>query len=400
MRCTTLTLAMLTGVALFLSGCSGPGSQGNVARQKAQQHQLALKAGVEWTMARQAFEVGDLETAYKRVQTSLSLNDQVPKAQVLLGRVLLEQGNLEGAVSAFQTAVTIDPEYSEGYYAAGVAYERMSKDELAYGSYYRAYELDSKDSQALIAAIETRMNSGDLEGASTWAREGLSHLQHSAALHQLLGQIALLQGEYQEAVAFLEEASLLSPDDASIQEDLTTAMYEAGRYAECEFRAKVLLEEPAYASRRDLKHLRAECLLQLDRGLEARELLMDLVAGDPTDARAWVSLGKVAQTLGDERRVRQAADRLIGLEPHRPEGFILRALWEWDHGEKETALKMLERATALSSGDQPETLRLSAVWLHQMGRQEEARDKLAAARMLTESQTSAATTLTAVPVPE
>ncbi len=395
MRHTALTLAALAGLAL--GGCAGKTPHGDLARQAAQQHQLALKAGVEWNMAQQAFEVGDLDTAYKRVQTSISLNDQVPKSHALLGRILLEKGNLEGALKSFQTAITIDPEYSEGYYASGVAYERMSKDDLASASYRRAYELDNEDAQALIAAVETRMSFGDLDQAEAWAREGLAHMQHSAALHQLLGQIALLRGDHDGAIAFLEEATLLSPDDATIREDLTRAMYEANRYAECEYRAQRLLQEPRFAARRDLKHMRAECLIQLDRGFEAREILMGLVADDPTDARGWVSLGKVAYALGDDRRIRQAADRLIGLEPDRPEGFILRALWEWDYGDKDKALQMLERASRLTHTD-PQALRLSAAWLHELGRHEEARTRLAQARALMEE--SAAATVTAAPVTE
>jgi tetratricopeptide (TPR) repeat protein len=398
-RHTPITLvALLAAACLALGGCTGESRTGDVARQRAQQHQTALKAGVEWTMAQQAFEVGDLDTAYKRVQASLGLNDQVPKSHLLLGRILLEKGNLEGALDSFHTAITLDPEYSEGYYAAGVAYERMSKDGSAAASYRQAYDLDNDDAQALIAAVETSINSDNIAQAEAWAREGLSHMQHSAALHQLLGQIALLHGDYDEAIDYLEEATLLSPDDAGIQEDLTRAMYEARRYAECEHRAQRLLENPAFAERRDLKHMRAECLIQLDRGFEARELLMALVDEDPTDARAWVSLGKVAYSLGDDRRIRQAADRLIGLEPDRPEGFILRALWEWDYGDKEKALKMLERATRL--GSDAATLRLSASWLHELGRHEEAVAQLAAARAQAAETATSRGAVTAVPVTE
>ena len=202
-------------------------------------------------------------------------------------------------------------------------------------------------------------------------QEALTHLKHSAAIHQLAGQIQMLRGDYAQAVMSLQESSLLAFEDSAVHEDLVRARYAAGQFAECEFQIQQMLGEDAYAERRDLQHMRAECLLRLDRSFEAREILMELVAADRTDVHAWKVLGQVAQQLGDERRVRQAADRLMGLEPNEADGYVLRALWEWKHGSQETAFKMLDRASSVAP-TQSETLTLTAIWLAEIGSEEQA----------------------------
>ncbi len=372
-----MILARRTGVlvavaaVLLLAGCGGPTQQGRQARIDAETRWNGAKSGVEWSMANQAYEVGDLDTAHKHVMKSLSLTDQVPAQYILLAKIMLEKGSLETAENSLRTALAIDPTQAEAYYVLGLVYERMSLSEQAFDAYSKAFELDGNDVLALIASVETLINMDKLDRAQRLAEGELSHHQYNSALRQVLGQIEMIRGDVDAAVALFEEAALLAPDESMVEEDLIGAMFAAGRFAECEFRLQQMLDDPDHADRRDLRHMWAECLRCVDREYEAREILMELVEEDRTDRRAWIALGHVAHRLHDERRVRQAGDRLIGLSPQEPEGYALRALWEWEHGTPDKALRMIEKAASLAEDD-PEPDFLAGMWLLDLGRRTEA----------------------------
>ncbi|HEB61235.1 MAG TPA: tetratricopeptide repeat protein [Phycisphaeraceae bacterium] len=394
LRRTTVIIS-LTAVAV-LAGCAGTGVQGQKNRAQAAQRWSQIKSGTEWDMARQAFEVGDLDTAYKRVQQSLAYNDQVAKSHTLLGRIELEKGDLDKAIKSFKTALLLDPEDTDALYASGIAYERMSKNEEAFRAYYKAYTLNQEDAVPLVAAVETLINEGKLDKAYEISTAALDQLQHNSALHQLIGQIHMLRGEYSKAVDEFEQASLLAADNANVREDLIRAMYADGRFAECEYEIQQMLKEDDFADRRDLKHMRTTCLEKLDRLMEARDILMKLAAEDRTDFRAWSSLGQVAYKLNDFRRLRQSADRLMGLRPDDPEGYVFRALWEWKNGSHDKAMKMLDKAKTLNPDD-PYLFTLLSVWLREEGKEQDSVAALQTAQRLAQLQKGNGERLSAVP---
>ena len=69
-------------------------------------------------------------------------------------------------------------------------------------------------------------------------------------------------------------------------------------------------------------HLRAKCLLQMERPVDARDLLLKVTAesSGTADTDAWIELGQVSYILQDFPKVRSAAGRVIVLAPTRPEG--------------------------------------------------------------------------------
>jgi protein O-GlcNAc transferase len=391
----TVMLWTAAAAVLLIAGCNGPTEKGKEAREHANARWNEMRAGTEWDMARQAYEVGDLDAARKRVEASISYNPEVPKSHVLLGRIHFEKGNLEAAQQALGRAVEINPEFADAHYCLGLVYERMQRFDDAFQSYSKAYELGDEDVFPLVAAIEVLITDGRLDEAYGFATAESERFPHNAALRQLIGQIEQIRGNHEKAVAHFEEARLLAPENETVREDLVLALYAARRFAECEFELQRMLKEKEHAGRRDLRHMQADCLIEIDRAMEARDVLMQLVAEESSDARAWSTLGFLAQTLGDERRVRQAGDRLMGLTPNEPDGYLLRAMWEWDHGEPERALRMIERAVELSAAD-PNPHLLAGVWCSKLGREAEAIAHFEQARRINPADVRAGRLLTVV----
>jgi len=375
--------ALAAALALtMIAGCVSPGhgKHTSEALAQAQDRMASLKAGTNWDMAQQQFLVGDLKKALENVDKSLAFKDSVPKSHTLKGRIFMELGQLEGAIQSFERALAIDPAFVEAHYYLGIAKERASMYEEALEKYQAAAALDPSNPQYPLASAEMLIELGRLDQAEKLMNESRSAFEHNAGVRQTLGHIARLRGQPAQSAELFEEAHLLAPDDLSLLEDLAVAQMESGRPAEAEYNLGKLLENKQFADRKDLKHLRARCLVMLDRPVEARHLLMEITSEDAgaSDFQAWVDLGNVALMLGDHTRVRIAAGRLRALAPKRPEGYMLAAMQLRRAGELDEALKQVEQASARADGRSAPLL-LQGLILQEMGRPKKAEESFIAA---------------------
>lgn len=385
------------GVMIALSGCSGHGKHTQGHKNQAEARLAQMKSATEWDMARQAYLAGDLDKALRHIDRSIALNDNVAKSQVLRGRILLEMGNFEGAIASLERASDIEPESVDAAYYLGLCYERIAKREQALEYYLLAASMDSSSGQYPVAAAEMMIDLDRLDDAREYLEDRSSALQHNPGVKQALGQIALLQGRGDDALELFTEARLLSPDDNAILEDLVRAQIATERYAEAEYHIARLSEIPSNKGRRDLQHMRARCLLQVDRALEAREILIALTSDQAgaKDVEAWIMLGHTSYVLGDVGRLKQAAARVIALAPARSEGYMLRAMWQRNSGDRKAALSALDEAVT-HRGTDTAPLVLRAIVAQEMGRLDIAEQSLAQAAKENPSDINVSRLLSAV----
>ncbi|MBC7834855.1 MAG: tetratricopeptide repeat protein [Phycisphaerales bacterium] len=346
-----LRIALLAGLALplALAGCGGHGQYTQEHLNGAQEKMVLLKSGTEWKMAQQQFLAGELDKAIKSVDSSISMNPGVTKAHVLRGRILIEKGNLDQARMSFEHAIELDKETPEPRYYLGIIHERLSKFEEALACYEAASTIDPNDPQALIASCEMLVQLDRMDEAELRLAESRSRFEYNAAVRQSLGHIAVMRRDNEKAVQFFNEARLLAPDDATILEDLLRAQISSGHYAEAEFNIGRITDKPTAVRRRDLEHLRARCLVCIDRPVEAREILIRLTSekDGSGDVNAWIGLGNVAALLNDMARLRTAGNRVIAIAPERYEGYFLKALYLHANGQTDEAVSLLQKATRL-----------------------------------------------------
>ncbi len=377
---SVLVAAGLVGLA----GCSG----GTSSRGKYTQEHLSaaratldvMKSATEYDMGRQSFLAGDLDKALERIERSLALNPSVVKTNVLHGRILNEMGEADQAINAFTTAVTLDPENVDAQYYMGIVYERIVNRKKAAEHFIKAHELDPTDAQYLIAATEQLIDMDEIERAKSFIESTGDRFEHNGGVRQTLGHIAMMQNDHERAVNLFNQARLLTPDDNAIIEDLVSAQIAVGKTGPAEANLAKLLSHKDYSSRRDLKHTRARCLIELNRLVEARKAYLELTksAQGSADTQAWVAMGSVAMALHDQLRLRESAQRVIALAPSRPEGYLYRAAWFRGQTNPEPALRWLDMAEQ-RGGDIVVIHQLRAIVLKDLGRNDEARREILSA---------------------
>jgi Flp pilus assembly protein TadD len=375
-----LAIVGLAAAGLAIAGCNrGNGAWTAQGKSLSKQRVDQLKSANEYQMAQQNFLAGDLDKALKGIDRSLTINPSVPKSHVLRGRILIERNDLEGASTSLLKAEALDPENVEAQYYLGILAERVSDREEALKRYQTAARLDPSNPQYAVAAAECLMDLGRLDEAEQLLNGQKSTLSHNAGIRQTLGHIAMIKGDHEKAVELFNEARLLAPEDNAVIEDLVRAQISTSRFAEAEYNLARLVKSPGNEGRRDLKAMRAKCLVNVDRPLEAREILLDLTSGDAgaKDVEAWIELGQLSFVLKDMNRVKQAASRVIALAPGRSEGYTLRGLWYKRRGELTNALADFDRAVE-RRGTDTQPLVLRGLTLEGLGRFDDARQSYAA----------------------
>lgn len=392
----TLSLILAAGQ---LGACAGKhGKYTQAAKEKSVQRVNELKSMNEYQMARQQYLAGDLSKALTSIDRAITLNPGVAKSHVLRGRINIELGDMENATASLKRAEEIDAQNVEAQYYLGIVAERVSMTEEAQQRYLNAARLDPTNAQYVVAAAEMMIDRGLLDEAEGFLAQQASLLANNAGIRQTRGHVAMLRGDTEAACRFFHEARLLAPDDTVILEDLIRAQIAVGKFADAEFHLATLLKSKGFEDRRDLQTMRARCLLNLDRPIEAREMFVKLTQGDAgaRDADAWIELGNLSYLLRDDRRLRDAALRVVALAPERHEGYTFRGLYHRRRGELEQALLWFDQAVE-RRGAEVHPLVLRGLLLEQLGRFDDARSSYAAALLQNPDDPGIALLLEALP---
>ncbi len=371
-----LALAMCAGIGL--AGCTGHGKYTSAHKDQAQLRVAQMKSATEWDMAHQQFLAGDLKKALTSVDRSISLNNEVAKSHVLRGRIMVELGALEPAVTSFDRAIELDSVNTDAHYFRGIVFERFGQTDDALACFKTAGELDPTNPQYPLAAAEMLIELGRLDDAEQTLVVGAKRFQHNAGIRQTLGHIAMIRQDYSRAVQLFGEACRLAAEDVGLQEDLARAQIASGRFAEAETTLGWVLSQDKEGRRRDLVQLRARCLIELDRPVEARDLLLRLTSDDrgANDPKLWADVGTVSVMLSDRIQLKRAAQRLMSIAPQRADGYVLMAMWHRQNGDPNAALVTVRKARSLPGSTAP---MLEGVLCRELGLEREASQAFALA---------------------
>jgi tetratricopeptide (TPR) repeat protein len=346
----TTTVLLLAASALLSTGCGGPTKAGTEARTAARQRMEKASSVIVYDQARQSFESGQLDRALKQIDEAILRSPEEPRSWILRGRILLEAGRLEPALASFEKASTLRPESAEAQYYQGIVHERWFEPEKALVAYAKATELDEAKVAYLLAWAETMVALRRYEEVKATLGSKLTRFENSAPLHQLLGQVAMLTDDPEDAVRHFNRARLIDPSIPMILENLVRARFAAGQWQACLEDVRRLQREGEGGRTVARMRLEGRCLVMLGRHDDARAIFAQITRESPEDTQAWIDLAAASWELGELARVQSAAQRLLRLAPQRYEGYVFLGLVEEARGDAASAERLFQRATALADG--------------------------------------------------
>ncbi len=373
-------LAACAAGVILLGGCAGKTAP-EQARSEARERYTGNRAELAAQQARQDFQVGNLKNALGNIEAAISLVPGEPTYHLLRGRVLFEMNRLDASLASFNRAIALNPNLGDAHYYSGLVFQRWSDPQKAYERYAAALSTDDSDPDYMLAALETLISMRRLDEADRLIHDSRHHFENNASVKRAQGHVAMLRDQPAVAADHFHKALLLMPEDKSIMEVLVICHMKAGNHAKAEYYLDLLLKDPEFASRRDLRHLKALCLTAGNRLVEARSIYLKLVDEDPSDPQMWFELGSVALELGDMRRVQNVVSRTIAVWPNRFESFLLRGMLHERENRLDDAIADYQRACRLRPAHE-EPYILLGLALQARGRREEAVEAFRTARMV------------------
>lgn len=159
---------------------------------------IPLFRAVTFELAYGAYESGNFDTALQYFQRIIDLVPYDKDAYVWAGRVLLETARPKEAIAYWQTAVDRDPTDERSQF-----FLKLAQDQAQWGV----------DAANAFREGVTLYEEGDLARARERFNRAVGRNEMYAEAWAWLGRVEFEQGNYQNAVAYYEEASRLEPQN-------------------------------------------------------------------------------------------------------------------------------------------------------------------------------------------
>jgi tetratricopeptide (TPR) repeat protein len=167
---------------------------------------------------------GEFAAAAEACRKAVEIDPQAKTAWNALGVNEDERLRFPEAVEAFDKALAIDPEYTLALTNLALAYQKKGNYEKAVETYNRALAVESDNAVALfnLAAIDVAFQNYDQ--ALSWCSRLLRAQPFHLKARLMTGDVCLVAGRLDEAVAAYRKALLVAPDNEQARQSLDRAV--------------------------------------------------------------------------------------------------------------------------------------------------------------------------------
>jgi tetratricopeptide (TPR) repeat protein len=326
----------------------------------------AMKAGdayAQYMLGRHLETTDDIPGAIAAFKRAAQLDPQSSDVVAELAGLYMRQSRLDEALAAGEQALKIAPANREAHRVLGIVYATLVESGRRNGRNQQnasaVAENLNKAIQHLEQAIDRQVDS-DPNVRATLARLYLAAGSNDKAIPlladlvsqepgwsdgpSLLAQAYAAAGRDAEAITWLEHAA---SDDPDLYATLASFYERSRKWREAAAAyQKALAASPRNA---DLKVQYAVALMNAggrDSIAKARDLLSDVVAARPNDARSLYQLSQAQRRLGDLAAAEATARRVIAQNGRSPMGYYALALALEERREYQAVIDTLGPATA------------------------------------------------------
>lgn len=332
---------------------------------------------------------GNYEAAAQRVQSQLQKTPQVAAAHFMEAKVYFAQGKWDQAEVAVQKTLDLDPSFSRAYdllvstyitsnklpeamkqleallsktpnntqalMVSALIYEKRSDFPKARDAYEKVLSITPDAAAALnnLAFIYAEQLN-QLDKASELAGKARILLPADPSIADTAGWILYKQGDYQQAVALLQESATKLPDNPEIQFHLGMACYMMGQKE----MARAAFEQATKAPKDFPGKAEAQRRLALlgDSSGLAKELsteeLESLLKEQPNDPVALIRLAESYERQGASAKSASAYEQAVKLNPKLLSAIVkLAQLYGGPLQNKDKALELAKKARELAPND-------------------------------------------------
>ena len=378
-----------------------------------------------------AEEIRQARIEFEKVKPTL-VGDALAQAHAMLGALYARAGFYDAAAIALEDAAALTPNDARWIYAQGIVARLQNQNAAALAYFEHAFALNQEYLPMRIAVVNARIEHGDLESAHKLLGDFVATNPKEPVAYAMLGEVALRQRHYAEAIDATNRALTLDPQGTKLYAQLADAYSGAGNAkAAADARAKVgdgmpalgdpiglglvqttlspapaaltpmPSEEPTPAQAAALRSLtparEAEFLLATRQYDAARQKLEGALRTRPNDSELLTIYARTEAADGNFPQARRRAQAAIEANPNDAYAyFVLGLVLEMARDDR-GAQNAYEKAISLDPRSPDAQINLGNL-LMRNGRYEEAATHYRAMTQVAPSNTEAWTRLMAADV--
>ena len=174
-----------------------------------------------------AEELRQARIEFEKVKLTL-VGEPLAQAHALLGAAYARAGFYDAAAVALEDAAALEPNDGRWLYAEGIVARLRKQNEIARGYFERALSLNQEYLPIRIAVVNAHIEEGDLDGARKLLTDFTAANSKEPVAYAMLGDIALRQKRYADAVEATNRALALDPKATKLYAQLADAYTGAG----------------------------------------------------------------------------------------------------------------------------------------------------------------------------
>ncbi len=284
----------------------------------------------EFMLARRLESDGDTRGALAALERAQKLDPGSAALHAERAALHARENDGDQARTAAEQALAIEPGNVEAHRILGLVYSAMSdagappvagetpttlrRKAIEHLEAIRSSPLMSTDLNLQVTLGRLLLRSDRADEAVTVLEGVASQAPYAAEPHVLLAEAFTAQGRYQDAAESLTRAAEINPRHYITLGDLYERLGRWAGAAEAYGEAVASIRTPS----RDLRLRWITALINTPGGegaQRARDVLADLLKGNPNDARLLYLLSSASRELGDGAAAEDAARRILAVDP-------------------------------------------------------------------------------------
>jgi Flp pilus assembly protein TadD len=320
--------------------------------------------------------VGTSRTRIPQDSAAAALNNLQARAQAAMDRK-----DYDAAVQAYQEYLGKKPDDPTVHYDLGCAYTAMQKPAEAKAEYEKAISLDPKMAAA-YQNLGLTLLASDPSAAVAPLQKAAELLPEDARTKWLLGTALEMNGKLAAAIDQYETAKKLDEKDPDIRTSLGHAFLIARRPGEAESVYREVLSSQPEGVTLGKAHLGlAQALIAQKKIEEAATELAAYLQSRPDDANARMELAAELAALGKNEDALAELDRATAGAPENLRALKLRAQIAFQRKRYDDAVLALQKAIALAPQDAELVAQLGHVYLEKKDYPQAVNELIAAFKM-------------------
>ncbi len=186
------------------------------------------------------FKMGKLESAKEHLLSLSKLRPSDYEVLLILADILRSESRLQEAINLYNQILSgmtnTPPYYWYAYYMRAVTYDQAQMPDKAEADLLEALKLNPNQEEVLNYLGYSWVNTGkNITKAKAIIQRALAQQPENPQFIDSMGWALFAEGNYDEAIRYLENALELLPTDPIINDHLGDAYFKAGRHLEAKF---------------------------------------------------------------------------------------------------------------------------------------------------------------------